>query len=315
MAITLTQLSAFLAVARAGSVTAAADELFVTQPSVSSALSALSHELGCELFERSGRSIRLTDAGRAFVPYAGDVLGLLGQGKLAAREAAAVTERQLRIAAVTTAAESFVPPLMQRFSEHHPDLQLTLEVGNRKTVLERVLEHAVDVAISGQPPHDERLAASALLDNEIVCITSPSDGAVRRGPLSTSDIEGYRWLLREAGSGTRLLNETFLADSGLAPHTLTLGSNGAIKQAARAGLGISLVSRAAVEPELSSGQLGELRLIDGPASRKWFVLHSITGPMRPVAEAFLNFLRESVAGPASGAARAGSASAGRPRRH
>src|SRR5919202_3023610 len=111
MAITLTQLTAFLAVIRGGSVTAAADELVVTQPSVSSAIAALGRELGCELFERAGRGIRVTAAGRAFVPYARDVLGLLEEGRTAAREAGEIEGRTLKIAAVTTAAESFVPSL------------------------------------------------------------------------------------------------------------------------------------------------------------------------------------------------------------
>src|ERR1700688_4542886 len=100
MAITLTQLTAFLAVIRGGSVTAAADELLVTQPSVSSAIAALGRELGCELFERAGRGIRLTEAGEAFAPLAADVIGLLEQGRQASHEAAAVAGRRLRIAAV-----------------------------------------------------------------------------------------------------------------------------------------------------------------------------------------------------------------------
>ncbi|MGB8876144.1 MAG: LysR family transcriptional regulator, partial [Solirubrobacteraceae bacterium] len=172
MAITLTQLTAFLATVRGGSVTAAADELVVTQPSVSSAIAALGRELGCELFERAGRGIRLTEAGSAFRPFAADVVGLLEEGRQAAREAAALTARRLRIAAVTTAAESFVPPLMREFALRHPDIELALDVGNREYVFERVTSHLADVAISGKPPADERLVAEPLLENRIVCVTS-----------------------------------------------------------------------------------------------------------------------------------------------
>ena len=138
MAITVTQLTAFLAVVRGGSVTAAADELVVTQPSVSSAVAALGRELGCELFERAGRGIRLTEAGAAFRPYAADIVGLLEEGRQAAREAADLAARRLRIAAVTTAAESFVPPLMRAFSTRHPDIELALDVGNRDAKHERL---------------------------------------------------------------------------------------------------------------------------------------------------------------------------------
>ena len=99
--------------------------------------------------------------------------------------------------------------------------------------------------------------------------------------MQSSELAGRAWLLREPGSGTRTLNEQFLTDRGLAPSTLTLGSNGAIKQAARAGLGISLLSRAAVAAELDMGLLGEIALRDGPPTRPWFALRSAVGPVRP----------------------------------
>jgi DNA-binding transcriptional LysR family regulator len=291
MAITVTQLTAFLAVVRGGSITAAAEELVVTQPSVSAAVAALGRELGCELFERAGRSIRLTEAGAAFAPYAADLVGLLEQGRQAAREVAGVSARRLRIAAVTTAAESFVPTMMRAFSEQHPEIELTLDVGNRQEVLERVLEHSADVAISGRPPADERLLAEALMDNEIVCITAPDDPLANAGPVAAAALGERAWLLREQGSGTRALNLEFLAARGVEPATLTLGSNGAIKQAARAGLGVSLISRAAAEVELAAGRLVELRLVDPPPSRPWFVLRSAVGPAREVIKAFVTFAR------------------------
>jgi DNA-binding transcriptional LysR family regulator len=295
MAITVTQLKCFLAVVRGGSVTAAADELVVTQPSVSSAIASLGRELGCDMFERSGRGIRLTGAGRAFVPYATDVIGLLGEGRQAALEAAALASRRLQIAAVTTAAESFVPPLMRSFSEQHPDIELTLDVGNRHYVLDRIYTHTVDVAVSGKPPSDERLLSEALVDNEIACITAPDDPVLADGPLAASDLAARVWLLREPGSGTRTLNEQFLESRGLRPNTLTLGSNGAIKQAVRVGLGISLLSRAAVEAELENGEVGEIVLSDGPPSRPWFVLRSTVGPARPTVETFIAFARTAAA--------------------
>ena len=291
MAITVTQLTAFLAVVRGGSVTAAADELVVTQPSVSSAIAALGRELDCELFERAGRGIRLTEAGSAFAPYAADVIGLLERGRRAAREAAAAGSRRLRIAAVTTAAESFVPQMMRDFSQAHPDVELTLDVGNRAHVIDRLLSHTADVAISGKPPGDPRLVAEPLSENEIACITAPDDPAIAGEPRSAATLSGRAWLLREPGSGTRTLNEQFLADRGLTPRILELGSNGAIKQAARAGLGVSLLSRAAVEAELAAGQLGEIRLRDAPLSRPWYVLRSSVGPARPVVEELLGHLR------------------------
>lgn len=291
MAITVTQLRAFLAVIRGGSITAAADELVVTQPSVSAAVASLGRELDCALFERAGRGIRPTEAGAAFAPYAADVIGLLEQGREAAREAAGVAAHRLQIAAVTTAAESFVPMLMRSFAEEHPDIELTLGVGNRDQVLERLLDHSADVAVSGRPPTDERLVAEPLMENEIVCITAPDDPLAAAGPMASDAMPERAWLLREHGSGTRALNLQFLEDRGLEPTTLTLGSNGAIRQAARAGLGVSLLSRAAVEAELAAGLLGEVELTDPPSARAWFVLRSAVGPVSEPVEAFVAFVR------------------------
>ena len=141
MAVTLNQLSSFLAVAREGSVSAAAEKLYVTQPSISAAVSSLSKELGVELTERVGRGIGLTAAGEAFLPYAADVLGLVQQGKQAAREASDSSMRSLSIVAVATAAEYVVPSLLRTFTAQHPEIKLSLEVANRATLFDLVLEH------------------------------------------------------------------------------------------------------------------------------------------------------------------------------
>jgi LysR family transcriptional regulator, low CO2-responsive transcriptional regulator len=293
MAITVAQLNTFVAVVRGGSVTAAAEQLVVTQPSVSAAISSLGRELGCELFQRSGRGVTLTAAGVAFHPYAADVVGLLSSGRRAAREASEVEARRLRLIAVTTAAESFVPPLMHAFSDLHPEIELVLDVGNRQTVLARIHNHEADVAILGRPPADERLESLPLMSNEIVCIAAPDDPAVGRAAVRATALGDRSWLLREPGSGTRALNERFLEEQGIAPQTLTLGSNGAIRQAARAGLGVSLVSRETVEDELKSGRLGEIRLRDRPPPRTWFVVRSAVGPVRELVRSFVEFAADA----------------------
>jgi LysR family transcriptional regulator, low CO2-responsive transcriptional regulator len=289
MAVTLTQLNAFLTVVRRGSVTAAAEELVVTQPSVSAAVSALERELGVTLTERAGRTLRPTAAGAAYVPYAGDVLGLLDQGARAAREAAEQEPRTLRISAVTTAGEYLVPQLIQAFREHRPDVEISLDVGNREVVFQRVLDHAVDVAVTGRIPDDQRLTGVEFADNEFVLITAAGDPLARRRWVAIEELGKRRWLLREPGSGTRTLCEEFLASRGLEPTLLTLGSNGAIKQAARTGLGVALQSRAAVELELELGLLGTISPRGGLPRRHWHVVRSTVGPLREDAKAFMAF--------------------------
>jgi DNA-binding transcriptional LysR family regulator len=293
VSMTLTQLRSFLAVVRTGSVRAAAEELVVTQPSVSAAVSALSRELGVALLERDGRGVRPTAAGAAFAPYAADVVGLLEKGSRMAHETAARSRRVLRIAAVTTAAESFVPALMHAFSEIHPDVALTLGVANRGRVLEMLLGHDADVAFGGRPPQDDRLDAQAFAPNRLVLITEPDDPLADGSPVAPAALRGRNWLLREPGSGTRTVNEEFLARFELDEATLTVGSNGAIKQAARAGLGVSFVSWDAVAAELSAGLLGAIAVDGGPPPRDWHVMRSLVGPSRPLIDEFIRFVRAS----------------------
>jgi LysR family transcriptional regulator, low CO2-responsive transcriptional regulator len=295
LAVTLTQLISFLTVVRRGSVKAAAEELVVTQPSVSAAVSALERELGVALTERTGRTLRPTPAGAAFAPYAADVLGLLEQGGRAAREAAAEESRTLHISAVTTAGEYLVPQLIQAFRERHPGLEISLDVGNREGVFQQVLDHVVDVAVTGRIPDDKRLTGYDFADNEFVLVTAPGDALARRRWVAVEELAGRPWLLREPGSGTRTLVEDFLASRGISPRLLTLGSNGAIKQAARTGLGVALQSRAAVELELEMGLLETISPRGGLPERRWHVVRSAVGPVRAEVEAFMAFCRSPAA--------------------
>ena len=150
MAVTHTQLTAFLAVVRHGSVTAAAQELYVTQPSVSAAVAALERELGVELTERAGRNVRPTAAGREYARYASHVVGLLKEGSEVAGRVAAGAEQRLRLAAVLTAGEHLMPALIQNFREHRPELHLSLSVANRQEVFRSLAAHEVDLVVDGE---------------------------------------------------------------------------------------------------------------------------------------------------------------------
>jgi len=138
MAITLTQLRAFLAVTRAGGVHEAARHLYVSQPSVSAALAALQRELGVALVERRGRGIRLTAAGQSFAPYAAEVLGLLDQGRQAAHEAERPQLARIRVVAVNTAGEYLMPPILQAYRQQEPRAEVLLEIVNRRDPLPAV---------------------------------------------------------------------------------------------------------------------------------------------------------------------------------
>lgn len=290
MAITVAQLRAFLAVEKAGSIKGAAEQLVVTQPSVSGAVAALEKELGVRLLERRGRGVGLSAPGAAFAPRAVRILGLLEEARAAALEAAAPESPPLKIAAVNTAGEYIVPPILQAFRAYRPEAELYLEVSNRSGVFDRVRLQQADVGIGGSPPESGELEGIPFLQNELVVVAYPGHRLAGERGLSFSDLARSTWLLRENGSGTRAFTFDLLRARGIRPSVMTIGSNGAIKQSVRAGLGLGMLPRQAVSLELGMGLLEELALDEELPLRHWYALLPTGSPRRPVVQEFLDFL-------------------------
>jgi len=295
MAVTHTQLTAFLAVVRHGSVIAAAQELYVTQPSVSAAVAALERELGVELTERAGRNVRPTAAGLEYARYATHVVGLLREGGEVAARVAAGAQQRLRLGAVLTAGEHLMPALIQNFREHRPELRVSLSVANRREVFRSLAAHDVDLVVSGHAPDEADFEGVAFADNDFALVTAPGDPLAKRPWVGAEELADRPWLVRERGSGTRRLCEDYLAAQQLQPSVLTLGSNGAIKNAARIGLGVALQSRVAVQLELDLGLLESIRPRGGLPQRSWFAVWSKAGPAREPVEAFSEYVQSAAA--------------------
>lgn len=295
---TIGQLRTFLAVVRNGSVRGAAAALFVSEPSVSAAVAALERELKADLFERHGRGVRLTTAGEAFARYVADALGMLEQGIDAARDAARPGTGRLRLVSVTTAGEYIVPRLLREFRAREPEVEPILEVGNRAFALDRLVAREADLGIGGRPPQGRGLAGVRILPNHLILVAAPAHPLVGRSAVAVADLSGETWLMREQGSGTSAATEEFLAGAGIQPRArLMLGSNGAVKQAAAVGLGITLLSRDAVALEIDAGILAEVSVKGLPLRRHWYALYLERGALPPAAERFLKFLRTRAAEP------------------
>jgi len=279
--VTLNQLRTFLAVADNESVRGAAQELVVTQAAVSASLAALQKGLGVALVTPDGRGLRLTDAGRAYAGYARRILGLLDEAGLAAAASADPERGELRIAAVTTAAEQVVPHILGGFRRQHQLTGIRLEAGNRERVRSLLDRHQVDLVVGGRPEPGWEVDVLAVRSHELVVVASPDLAADARaaGPGEPADQAGLltwlarqTWLLREPGSGTRASTAALLAELDIAPLTLIVGSNGAIRESASVGLGVTLVSRDAVAAELAAGRLAEIGVPGTPLHRDWYLV-------------------------------------------
>ncbi len=288
---TFGQLKTFLEVVRHGSIRAAAASLMVTEPSVSAGVASLQRELGVALVERQGRGIRVTPAGDEFAGYASQILGLYEKAARRAREKAGQAA-ELRLSAVTTAGESLMAPILKLFRQREPSVELWMEVGNLQGVFDSLLSYQVDLGIGGRPPDDAEIAGEPFLDNRLVVVGSPEHRLAKSGPFDAGRLGRETWLLREAGSGTRNNTEEFFVESGIeSPPVMTLGSNGAVKQAASAGLGVTMISTHAVAAELAAGNLARLKVLGTPLVRSWHVLYRSQSDHSPSAQAFLELLR------------------------
>jgi LysR family transcriptional regulator, low CO2-responsive transcriptional regulator len=260
------RLRALVELADTGSVRGAAERLVVTESSVSSAVSALSAEVGTPLVTRHGRGVRLTPAGERYAEYARRILGLHAEAVLAARAEANPEHGEIRLAAVTTAGEFLIPDLLASFRAKHPGVMLRLEVAPRGHVWPMLARHEADLVVAGRPPDDLPSARVRAVSPNALVVVGPPDERAGFDPARAT------WLLREPASGIRATCEALLERLDVLPPRMTLGSNGAVIAAAVAGLGVTLVSRHAVRRELDSGALVELPVPGVPLDRPWHVV-------------------------------------------
>lgn len=286
---TFNQLRTFVEVATSGSVIEAARSLMVSAPAVSAAVGAIEKELGVPLVERAGRGLIITPAGVVFARYARQILALLETAKSATAEALDPERGEVCLAAVTTAGEHVVPRFLASFRARYPEAGITLEVGNRDRVWDALEHHEADLAVGGRPPGGGRFVTLATRPNVLVLVAAgtgqPSVREVDVETLAKSVV-----LVREEGSGTRGTAEELLDELGVNPRTLTLGSNGAIRESVQVGLGITLISRDAVARELDEGTLEEWRCPGIPRQRAWHVVARADEHLPATAGLFLTHL-------------------------
>jgi DNA-binding transcriptional LysR family regulator len=281
--VTLTQLRTFLAVAETASMRVAAERLVISQPAVSAAVSSLERELGVALVARHGRGMRVTAAGAAFAAMVRQSLGLLDQAVRSAQSVEAPGQGGVHVVTVTTAAERLLPPLLAVFRREHPHAKVSVQVGNRATVWEALHEHSADLVIAGRPPGSALARVLAKAPNRLVVVGPPIQKGGAPRSVTVGALGRETWLLREAGSGTRDATDDLLADLGIEPQTMIMGSNGAVEQAVAAGLGIALISRDAVADSLANGTIAIWSCPGTPLDRPWHLVVHGSRTLSPTA--------------------------------
>lgn len=289
---TLHQLRVFEAAARHRSFTRAAEELFLTQPSVSMQVKQLSKVVGMPLFEQVGKRIYLTEAGEELLLTCRDIFERLAQFEMTVANLQGLKQGQLRLTVVTTA-KYIIPRLLGVFCQRYPGIDVALHVTNHEGLEDRLNQNLDDLYILSKLPENFEVAHHQFLDNPLVVLASSQHPLANEKNIAIDHLNNEPFIMREPGSGTRKAVKKMFEEHGVKVKVrLELGSNEAIKQAIAGGLGISVISRHVLALEGSTRKLKILDVQGFPIERYWYVIHPKNKQLSVVAEEFLKYLVE-----------------------
>ncbi len=287
--VTFRQLQVFEAIARTNSFTAAAEELCLTQPTVSMQIKKLTDAATISLFDYVGKRLYLTDAGKELLTASREIFESMSRFEMTVADMKGVKQGKLSLTAVTTA-EYFAPRILGAFSQRYPGIKVVLNVTNRESILRRLVNNEDDLYIVGLPP-DRDLHITPFLDNPLVVLAPPNHTLVGKRRVSLKRLSNEPFVVREPGTGTSMSFNRLLEERGL---TITvrmeLGSNEAVKQAVIGGLGLTVLSRHAAVHELQSRELAVLDVEGFPIDHQWHIVYPTGKQLSVVAQTFFNYL-------------------------
>ncbi|MGA0939571.1 MAG: LysR family transcriptional regulator [Burkholderiaceae bacterium] len=290
--LTLHQLRIFQAVAAHNSFARAAEALHLSPPTLSLQVKQLANTVGQPLFEQLGKKIFLTSAGQTLADAAMDIskrVDLLAEDLSALQ---GVERGRLKLAILTTVKYT-LPKLLGGFCAAHPGIEVSMVVGNRENLLQRLARNDDDLYIMGQPPEHMELICEDFADNPLVLVAPPNHPLAAQTAIAPDALNGAPFIMREPGSGTRLTTERFFTEAGVeVVNRLEVGSNEAIKQTVAGGLGLAVLSATTVVSELTLGELVKLDVQGFPLIRRWHLVYARGKRLSPAALAFKRWLAE-----------------------
>ena len=292
-ALTFRQLRVFLEVARLLSFARAAESLNLTAPAVTMHIKELESSVGLSLFDRGSRQVSLTIVGEYFLVYAKRLLATVRDAENAMARFQRLESGLLTIGLVGTA-QYFVPTLLARFRGEHRGVDVKLEITpNRQRLVALLQSGEIDLAIMGRAPKELDARAEGFAAHPLVFVGPPDHPLLAVGHPPLDALLAFPMIVREHGSGTRMVTQQLFAEHRLEPRIyMEVSNNEAIKQAVMAGLGISLLSLHTMALEIQAGLLRVIAVEGTPVMRTWNVVHLLSKTLSPAAEAFRYFLIE-----------------------
>ena len=287
----LPQLAVFEACARLGSFTRAAEELHMAQPTVSTQIRKLSETIGLPLFEQIGKRIHRTEAGHLLYEACLVIFRTVEDMEHNLEDLRGLNTGRLRLAVGTTG-KYFAPHMLASFVQRHKGIEVSLEVNNRRGLLDRLTANLDDLYIFAHPPTDQNLVRQAILPNPMVFFASVNHPLAKEKNIPLSRIAEEPFLMREQGSGTRMVIDDIFSKADLSPRVrMELSANESIKQAIMAGLGISFMSRNTLGLEREESELAVLDVQGFPLELQWYIVYPVGKQISAVARTFMDFVR------------------------
>jgi len=288
---TLPQLSVFEAVARLGSFTRAAEELYLAQPTVSVQIKKLTETIGLPLLEQVGKTMRLTPVGKELLAACEEIFGSFARYEQRIADMRGLQTGSLDIA-VSTVAKYFASRALVEFAQAYPGIDVRMHVGHQQSLLDRLAANTDDLYLMAHPPNGSEVVSLRLLPNPIVVFARNDHPLARQVRIPFERFAKEPLIVRESGSGTRMTTERLFSERGITPNIrMELGSNESIREALASGLGVSVMPRQSAGVDLDAN-LTVLDVEGFPLESHWYLVYPLGKQLSFIAKAFLDFVRE-----------------------
>jgi len=290
------QLEIFAKVAELKNFSKAAQEMYLTQPTISQHVSSLENYLGIKLFDRMGKEVALTKAGEILYRYAKQITALRGEAQQALDHFRGKKSGHLTLGASTIPGEYILPSLLGKFKREYPSISVTLRIGDTEEIIDELLTSKIELGIIGAKISHARLHYTSFVEDELIVVVPRGHRWWKKTSIGIQELCDEPFIMREAGSGTRISMEKRLDEIGIPPDRLKIiaevGSTTAVKQAIKAHLGVSLISERAVEEEIRLQQFRKVPLKKVEFKRTFFIIQDKKRSTSPLCKALIQFLSE-----------------------
>jgi len=289
-------LETFCRVAELKSFSKAADDLFLTQPTISGHILSLEQSLSLRLFDRRNREVRLTKAGEVFLEYASKILSSRKDLLNALSEFSHGIRGEFSLGASTIPGEYLLPKLMGDFKKEHPHFVISLKIADTKEIVQYVLQDNVEFGIIGAKLNHPSLHYEKYEIDEIIVVAPPDHPLSRKKRVNVEELLKEPWIIREDGSGTQMAVERALRRKGKSLKqfnvVMEMGSTSSVKGGVKARLGLAFLSQRATEEELDQGSLSQIE-VEGiePIVRQIYIVYHRGRTLSPIGMEFLRFLK------------------------